>query len=208
MPCTIPSPRNQWGDVPGARVGSVAHVQADELGREGALHLERGGVDLLRPPARTRPGATTATSGSKGTVVGGASDAWSLPELQPSSGASPALAAPAIASRSTSRRCSCSQGPTIGLDPTHRASSSYGARVSLYDVLGVDASASATQLHAAYRARARHLHPDRWAQGTTPERLAAEASMQELNAAWAVLSDPVQREEYDRGGTAAGDAEH
>jgi DnaJ domain len=79
-----------------------------------------------------------------------------------------------------------------------RATSSYGARVSLYDVLGVDPSASAAQLHAAYRARARHLHPDRWAQGTVPERLTAEADMQELNAAWAVLSDPIQREEYDR----------
>jgi curved DNA-binding protein CbpA len=63
--------------------------------------------------------------------------------------------------------------------------------VTLYEVLGVNASASGEDLHRAYRDRARVLHPDH-------RGGADDAAMQELNAAWAVLSDPVRRREYDR----------
>ena len=58
-----------------------------------------------------------------------------------------------------------------------------------YDVLGVSPEAGWGELHGAYRAQARRLHPDAGAGDA--------AAMRELNEAWAVLRDPTAREEYD-----------
>jgi curved DNA-binding protein CbpA len=60
---------------------------------------------------------------------------------------------------------------------------------SLYDVLGVAPDASPDELHSAYRARARELHPD--VVGDSGE------AMRELNTAWEILRDPDARAEYD-----------
>lgn len=62
---------------------------------------------------------------------------------------------------------------------------------SLYDRLGVDASADADTLRAAYRDQAKRHHPDR-SDGTSDHRMAL------VNEAWAVLSDPQRRAAYDR----------
>jgi DnaJ domain len=70
--------------------------------------------------------------------------------------------------------------------------------VTLYDVLGTTPSASVEALHTAYRERARALHPDLQGDRSADQRRAAEDAMRELNAAWAVLSDPGRREDYDR----------
>jgi hypothetical protein len=59
-----------------------------------------------------------------------------------------------------------------------------------YDVLGVAAGASASELHRAYVRAARAHHPDR--SGGDADR------MREINRAWEVLGDPVRRAEYDR----------
>ena len=60
-----------------------------------------------------------------------------------------------------------------------------------YDVLGVPASASADEVKLAYHRMARRHHPDvRAGSGGDP--------MVEVNAAWAVLGDPVRRGNYDR----------
>lgn len=58
-----------------------------------------------------------------------------------------------------------------------------------YEVLQVDASADAIVIQAAYRALARHVHPD----GDRPD---AER-MAQLNAAYAILRDPDRRRRYD-----------
>jgi curved DNA-binding protein CbpA len=63
---------------------------------------------------------------------------------------------------------------------------------SLYARLGVPSTASADEIRAAYRARARELHPDRQGSGATRD-------MAELNDAWRVLSDPAARRAYDAG---------
>jgi len=69
--------------------------------------------------------------------------------------------------------------------------------VTHYEVLGVERDATAAEIRAAYVARARQLHPDRHA-GAPPAELArAQRAMQEVNAAWTVLSDPRSRREYD-----------
>lgn len=60
-----------------------------------------------------------------------------------------------------------------------------------YDVLGVPSSASADEVKRAYHRRAREHHPDVHVGGSGDP-------MVEVNAAWAVLRDPVRRRTYDR----------
>ncbi|MBF0335209.1 MAG: DnaJ domain-containing protein [Alphaproteobacteria bacterium] len=66
-----------------------------------------------------------------------------------------------------------------------------------YAALGATPGASTEALHAAFRARAKQLHPDRNAK---PD---ADEAFQRLNEAWACLRDPRRRAEYDSGGAVA-----
>jgi hypothetical protein len=84
------------------------------------------------------------------------------------------------------------------MDQRRRSAAPYCSLVTLYDVLGATPSASVEALHAAYRERARALHPDLQGDRSADQRRAAEDAMRELNAAWDVLSDPARREDYDR----------
>jgi DnaJ domain len=59
-----------------------------------------------------------------------------------------------------------------------------------YDLLGLTRTATADEVQAAYRTRAKDLHPDTNAAGST-------LAMQQLNQAYAVLGDPQQRQQYD-----------
>ncbi|MGI9621464.1 MAG: J domain-containing protein [Acidimicrobiales bacterium] len=68
---------------------------------------------------------------------------------------------------------------------------------SHYDTLGAPATATGEQLRRAYLKRARQLHPDQVVDRPAAERAKAERRMQELNAAWSVLSDPESRRSYD-----------
>lgn len=61
-----------------------------------------------------------------------------------------------------------------------------------YRVLGVKPTATRDEITAAYRARARVLHPD-----TGPTDPAAEEQFVRVSAAYQILTGP-QREEYDR----------
>lgn len=62
---------------------------------------------------------------------------------------------------------------------------------TLYDVLGVASGCDPDVLRAAYRAKAREVHPDVAGVGN-------ESAMVAINDAWRVLSDPGRRAEYDR----------
>lgn len=62
-----------------------------------------------------------------------------------------------------------------------------------YAVLGVSAAASTDEIRRAYRDKARAAHPD--VAGGDPET--ASARMAAINEAWACLSDPHKRAEYD-----------
>jgi len=64
----------------------------------------------------------------------------------------------------------------------------------LYGELGVERSATREEIAAAFRARARELHPD-----AHPAGAADEERFKRVTRAYGVLSDPVQRARYDAG---------
>lgn len=67
-----------------------------------------------------------------------------------------------------------------------------------YEVLGVDKNADDAALKKAYRVLAKKYHPD-----TNPGDAEAEARFKEASEAYAVLSDPDKRRQYDQFGHAA-----
>ncbi len=67
-----------------------------------------------------------------------------------------------------------------------------------YVILEVTRTASSDEIKQAYRALAMRYHPDR-----NPDDPAAEDSFKEASEAYAVLSDPDRRKQYDRFGHAA-----
>ncbi len=65
---------------------------------------------------------------------------------------------------------------------------------SLYKILGVPRRATPDEIKTAFRRQAREKHPD--ANASNPK---AEEAFKELNRAYAILSDPDQRTDYDNG---------
>ena len=68
-----------------------------------------------------------------------------------------------------------------------------------YQILGVSRDASDEEIKKAYRRLALKYHPDR-----NPDDPSAEERFKEIAEAYAVLSDPQKRAEYDRFGTVGG----
>lgn len=75
---------------------------------------------------------------------------------------------------------------------------------SHYEILGVARTASAHEIRAAFRRRARDVHPDRQPGSQTPgsdeeaRSRHADEAMRQLNEAWRVLGDPGRRRAYDQ----------
>ena len=66
-----------------------------------------------------------------------------------------------------------------------------------YAILGLDPGASPESIKVAYRSLARQFHPDRQVNSSDQERNVLSKRMAQLNEAYATLSDPKRRREYD-----------
>jgi DnaJ-class molecular chaperone len=67
------------------------------------------------------------------------------------------------------------------------------SKSTFYDILGVDKTASDTEIKKAYRALSLKYHPDRNSDDD------AKSKFQEINEAYETLSDPAKRQAYDIG---------
>lgn len=65
-----------------------------------------------------------------------------------------------------------------------------------YKILGVEKNAAASEIKTAYRKLAKQWHPDK-----NPGDKAAEDKFKEISEAYAVLSDPEKRKQYDMVGS-------
>jgi len=70
------------------------------------------------------------------------------------------------------------------------------AQTDYYKALGIEKGASADEIKKAFRKLAVKYHPDR-----NPDNKAAEDKFKEINEAYAVLSDPKKKEQYDTFGS-------
>jgi DnaJ-class molecular chaperone len=64
-----------------------------------------------------------------------------------------------------------------------------------YELLGVTASASASEIRQAYLRLAREKHPDRFVDAT--QKREAEVQFREITTAFNTLTNPASRQEYD-----------
>jgi molecular chaperone DnaJ len=69
-----------------------------------------------------------------------------------------------------------------------------------YEVLGIKKGAKEDEIKSAFRKKAMEFHPDR-----NPGDKAAEEKFKEVNEAYGILSDPKQKDKYDRFGHAGVD---
>ncbi len=72
--------------------------------------------------------------------------------------------------------------------------SAHAAETNYYAILGVGPKASGEEIKRAYRRMALKYHPDR----NMDNPRAAEEKFKEIQRAYQVLSDPAEREKYDR----------
>ncbi len=86
-----------------------------------------------------------------------------------------------------------------------------GPEKNHYEVLGVGLRASKNEIRDAYRRCAREAHPDTapgFATGSSEtSKTNASSRIAEISQAWAVLSDPVRRREYDAASAVATETE-
>ena len=223
------------GGVPGAVTGTRSGARAPG---QGAPSI-RAAVGTTPPAGSAGPpgsvarvaGAVTPASGLA-RVVGAVTPASGLARVPGASGSggtryptpppiAPRRAAPPALGAGTDPRPAAPPGPRRA-DPARTAEVRaviaqrllmLDQGVDHFELLGVARDASAEDVRAAYFALARQLHPDRLAAlGIDDSPRDAQRLFAQVNTAFAVLSDPARRDEYEqvlrRGGAAAVDAEH
>ena len=69
-----------------------------------------------------------------------------------------------------------------------------------YGILGVEPSSSEEEIKKAYRRLALEWHPDKHEQADDEKKAEAEEKFKEISEAYAVLSDPQKRQNYNASG--------
>ncbi|MCS6911070.1 MAG: DnaJ domain-containing protein, partial [Anaerolineales bacterium] len=69
--------------------------------------------------------------------------------------------------------------------------------MNLYQLLDVAENATTEEIKAAYRIQVQLYHPDRLLGASENVRRYAEERLKKINAAYAILSDPQKRRDYD-----------
>lgn len=67
-----------------------------------------------------------------------------------------------------------------------------------YERLGLEPEADTDAIRSTYRRLARQFHPDRFADAPPEDQRAAHERMQEINPAFAVLTNPAERRRFER----------
>ena len=80
----------------------------------------------------------------------------------------------------------------VGLTQTQPGGADLVEKRDYYEVLGLDKNASEDEIKKAFRSLARKHHPDK-----NPDDPDAERLFKEVQEAYAVLSNPEQRGQYD-----------
>ncbi len=70
-------------------------------------------------------------------------------------------------------------------------------RKNYYKILGIEKNATDSEIKKAYRKKALIFHPDKNANLDEKGKLQAEKNFKDVGEAYAVLSDPKKRDQYD-----------
>lgn len=108
------------------------------------------------------------------------------------------MASPSSSAASASAKPKRARGATARPDAAAASSASSSTTASLYDVLGVQRTATPGEIKAAYRKLALQLHPDK---NRADDPGTAKKKFQVLQESYAVLSDAEKRNRYDACGT-------
>lgn len=75
-----------------------------------------------------------------------------------------------------------------------------GIDTKLYDTLGVNKSATTSEIKKAYRKLAMKYHPDKQSSKTDSEKKKAEDRFKEISQAYDILGDEKKKKSYDQFG--------
>ena len=70
-----------------------------------------------------------------------------------------------------------------------------------YKILGVDSTATAAEIKKKYKMLAGVWHPDKWVNSSESDRCAAEGEFKDIEEAYRVLKDPINRAHFDQTGS-------
>lgn len=177
-------------DAQNSAAAAAARVSAAAKRPAPTATIGKGGAAAApaTPPVSTAPTVPVPTGGEGGGDGGGSFSSVSLDPAPPT----PAASAPAPTR--APRAAPLPSTPEARDADAAAELERILACKSAYAILGVEPTATADELRAAYRAKSLRYHPDR---NAAPR---AKDVSQALNNAWAVLGDEARRAAYDASG--------